>query len=443
MSTADMIDLSLDGQLASPGSPDYDAVRKPAISRFHGVRPRAVARCLTEADVARTLGFARRHELPLAVRGGGHSFAGYSSSTGVVIDLAPMDSIQASVPPGGGARVDGGVRLGGLYAALAEHGRTVAAGCGATVGVAGLTLGGGLGLLGRRHGLTCDQLVSARVVLADGSVVECDERRDSGLFWALRGGGSWVPGVVTAMSLRTVPAPDVTAFQLAWDWQQAAAVILAWQDWSPLGPADLAASLVVTAGGDHPGVQVFGTVAGHRPAAARLLSALIAQAGAYPRRAFTARLPYLAAKRQLGGESRPDAWFVKSGFFGRPLRAETIHALVTDMYRDRSPGEYRELDFSPWAGAYNQVPSGATAFPHRDALFLLKHATSTARTGWLTRSWRLVHPSATGGVYPNFPDPGLGAKERYAYYGANLPRLRAVHAAYDPDGTFDHWTART
>jgi len=238
---------ALQGEVVLPGSPRYDEVRRPQIPRFHDVRPQAVVLCRTPEDVAEAIAFARRWGIELAVRSGGHDFAGRSTGRGLVLDLSLMNSLEVS---DGLATVGPGVRLGDLYAALARHEVTMPAGCGATVGVGGQALGGGLGLLGRGHGLMSDQVVAAQVVLADGQVVECDEQRHDDLFWALRGAGSVGLGVVTYLTLRTLPEPAATAFHLTWAYERAAALIGAWQEWSPTGRDELAASLLVTVGGD-------------------------------------------------------------------------------------------------------------------------------------------------------------------------------------------------
>src|SRR5215218_5502388 len=170
-----------------PGSPEYEAHRAPPIARFADARPAAIARCASATDVAEALALARREGYAVAVRSGGHDFGGRSSGDGLVLDVAPM----AGVTVGDGvATVGAGARLGDVYAALAAEGVTIAAGCGPDVGISGLTLGGGLGILGRAHGLTCDQVLGARVVLADGSLVECDASREPDLFWLLRGAGA-------------------------------------------------------------------------------------------------------------------------------------------------------------------------------------------------------------------------------------------------------------
>ena len=218
------------GDVILPGSSGYDEARRPAIARFHDIRPQAVVRCRTATDVAEAIWCAGRYGLRVAPRSGGHCFAGRSSTAGIVIDVSPMDSVSVA---DGVMTVGAGARLGGVYDALDAHGLTIAAGCGPTVGIAGLTLGGGLGILGRTHGLTSDQLLGAQVVLADGRIVDCDEDRDEGLFWALRGAGGGMFGVVTSLVFRTVPAPATTIFQLFWEHTHAAAVIDAWQAWAP------------------------------------------------------------------------------------------------------------------------------------------------------------------------------------------------------------------
>jgi FAD/FMN-containing dehydrogenase len=156
--TADLCSLQpvIDGDVVLPGSPDYESVRQPVMARFEHLRPAAVVRCATPADVAATLAVAGRLGLPTAIRSGGHSVAGRSATDGIVLDVTPMGSVAVA---GEVATVGAGVRLGELYDALATHGLTIPAGCGPSVGIAGLTLGGGLGILGRKHGLTCDHLL--------------------------------------------------------------------------------------------------------------------------------------------------------------------------------------------------------------------------------------------------------------------------------------------
>jgi FAD/FMN-containing dehydrogenase len=439
------------GDVLLPESPDYEPARRPAIARFHDVRPQAVVLCATPSDVSETISLARRSGLPAVPRSGGHCFAGHSSTRGIVIDVTPMSSVTVSE---GVATVGAGARLGDVYDALDEHDLTIAGGCGPDVGIAGLTLGGGLGILGRTHGLTSDQLIGAQVVLADGRIVECDDRHDEELFWALRGAGGGTFGVVTSFDFRGLPTPAATCFHLVWPNAHAAAIIGAWQAWAPAAPDELAASLLVTAAADvarPPVVNVFGAMIGAESQAVELLDELVARAGADPTSASFEHMPYREAKRHLAehgpGEDHPDDAhpYSKSEFFARPLPGDAIAALVEGFAEGRAPGQSRELDFTPWSGAYNRVRPEASAFIHRDELFLLKHAAvldsdasaseREAARGWLTSSWASVHPWGSGGVYQNFPDPDL-ENPGHAYYGTGHDRLLRVKERYDPDRFF-------
>jgi FAD/FMN-containing dehydrogenase len=442
---------ALEGEVVLPGSPRYDEVRRPPIPRFHDVRPEAVVLCRTAGDVVEALAFARRSGIEVAVRSGGHDFAGRSSGPGMVLDLTPMHSLEVS---DGLATVEPGFRLGDLYPALAQYEVTIPGGCGATVGIGGQVLGGGLGLLGRSRGLTSDQVVASQVVLADGRVVECDEQRHEDLFWALRGAGAYGLGVVTRLTLRTVPEPAATSFHLKWPYERASVLIAAWQEWSPTGPDALAASLLVTVGGEagaEPVVHLFGSMIGSEAETAALLDEFASVAGAEPASSERAHMRYGTLKNYLaergpGDQEDEDGRpYMKSEFFREPLPARAVEALVELFVRGRRRGEARKLDFMPWGGAYNRVPADATAFPHRGELFLLEHsvvvpagfdaAATEAARAWLSDSWGLVHPSGSGGVYANFPDTDLPDEHR-AYWGGNLERVRRVKENYDPEGVF-------
>lgn len=448
--------MTVGGDVLVAGSVQYESARRSQIARFDGVRPRAVVRCRVPEDVAQALAFAREEGLHVALRSGGHCFAGRSSTTGVLIDVSGMDEVSVS---SGTVTVGAGSRLADIYDALAAHDLTIAAGCGPTVGIAGLTLGGGLGILGRSHGLTADQLVTARAVLADGRIVDCDEDRHEDLFWALRGSGGGQFAAVTQLVLRTLPAMDATAFHVVWPWTMGAAVVGAWQVWAPDAPTAIAASLLVRTPADRdrpPVVTVFGAMLDTESAARAALDEFVASVNAAPMKTSYAPGPYREIKRYLAEydvcsgrrrpvEREPGHSYSKSEFFRRELRADVIVELLERFADGRRQREARVLDFTPWAGAYNRVAADATSFAHRAERFLLKQevvvdagasqAERQAARGWLSRSWALVHASGSGGVYPNFPDPELEDSAR-AYHGANLERLRRVKATYDPENVF-------
>ena len=423
------------GEVVLPGSPDYDSARLPANTRFHHVRPRAVVRCATTRDVVETLAVARTLQVPVAVRGGGHCFAGRSSTTGIVLDVSPMDTVALR---DGLAVVGAGTRLGALYDALDARGLALPAGCGPTVGIAGLTLGGGFGALGRRYGLTCDRLAGARVVCGDGRVVDCDAHREPDLFWALRGGGPGI-AVVTTLLFRPVPAPPTTVFHLTWPAPAAAAVVAAWPGWAPGAPDELSAALrlVAPAELDLPAeVTLVGTALDGDPLP--LLDEFVHRAGVEPARVTLTSGSFREAKQWLAGldddaAEPPGARHGRSEFFRRPLPPDAAAALARSVVADRVPGHAHEVDLTPWGGAYNRVPPDATAFAHRSEAYLVdvKLGTGGNTRDRLARSWATIAGFGTGRVYPNFPDPDH-ALPATAYHGGNHARLRRIRAAADP-----------
>ena len=440
-------------------------------TRFASPAPLAVVRCATASDVREAIGFVRRQGLPLVARSGGHCFAGHSTiARGVVVDVTPLASVSVDLAggvAGGLVTVGAGARLGAVYSALDDHGLAIPAGTCPTVGIAGLTLGGGLGILGRRYGLTSDRLLAAEIVLADGRILTCDGSQHPDLFWALRGAGAGNFGVVTSLTFRTVPAPPATTtFHLSWPFARAAAAIEAWQAWAPAGPDQLYASLKITAEGDRaPSVDVYGTFLGD---AGDLVPGLVDRVGAGPRwswsaelsfpetRAFWAQLPTVDgasfgsdddSSDDDGGEPADQLHFLsRSEFFRHPLPADAIATLLDRFAEPPAPGEARELDFMPWGGAFGRVAPDATAFVHRDELFQLKHTSALrpdaadvdkeAAHHHVTASWAAVHPWGSNRVFPNFADPDLGDDAPAAYHGTNLDRLRQVKARYDPDHLF-------
>jgi len=451
---------AIDGEVALPGSPLYEHTYKPFNARFHEVQPVAIVRCATPQDVVETISFLKRHGLENAIRSGGHCFAGNSSTQGVVIDVTPMDSVLVS---NGVATIGAGARLGDVYDVLQKHNATIPAGTCPPVGIAGLTLGGGLGILGRKYGVTSDLLIGAQIVLADGRILDCDERQDGDLFWALRGAGSGNFGVVTSLVFRTIPVPEITNFHLSWPFDRAVGVIEAWQQWAPTGPDELAASLKVTATDNldrPPSVDIYGALMGTESTAFDLLDELVTRLGTDPISFSNKQMTFSETRRfwaQLGteearaGEAQPSAvtqqpyLFTKSQFFKRQLRTEAIMALTQNFPLGRVAGESRELDFMPWGGAYNRVRPDATAFVHRDELFQLKHSVAVDAEAppsekadariWVLRSWESVHSWGSGRVFQNFVDQEL-QNWADAYYGTNYERLIRVKAQYDPEGFF-------
>jgi FAD/FMN-containing dehydrogenase len=423
-----------DGEVLAAGSAGYEAARLPAVPGFEGTRPQLVLRCLSIADVVLALNCARETGVHIVPRGGGHSFAGRSTTDGIVLDLSLIDEITVD---GEVARIGAGARLAQVYEALHGHGRTLPAGCGPTVGIAGLTLGGGFGLLGRKYGFTADRLVGAQVVLADGRVVECDREREPDLFWALRGAGGGQFGVVTSLVFATVPEPVAMPFEMHWAPTDAEAVIEAWQRWAPDAPDELTANLTLVADPGGPGeVVLFGASLLTAGTTRERLGGFRTATGADADLAIGESRPYHRLKAVLAEqdphEQPASGLRIRSEFFAKTMRPLTIRALIDAFGAHRD--ERRRLTFMPMGGAYNRVPASATAFAHRNERYLVEQV-GEAGSAWVDASWSIAHPDGSGRVYPNFPDPALEDGPA-AYHAENLPRLTAVKAAYDPDRRF-------
>ena len=446
---------SMTGPLLLPGDDQFESLRIPAMSRYASPRPQAIARCAGPTDVARVVTFARRLGLETAVRGAGHSFADHSSTSGLLLETGLMNTVAVNDDL---ATIGSGAQLAEIYRILHDHRTTIPAGCGPTVGIAGLTLGGGLGVLGRTYGLSCDRLASAEIVLADGTMITCDASLDHDLYWALRGAGGGNFGVVTALTFHTVPEPQAVTFHLSWPSDSVVEVVNSWLEWAPTAADAIAASLTVRAAADLSvpvTAHLVGAVIADDETAAEALTDFEQLAGAAeakrqefpaaPISEVKARLAEVGADIGAGLSSAVD--HSASEFYGEPLPSGAASAVVNAVTTNRIPGQARELAFTPMGGAYNQMPADATAFVHREDLFLLEWtatsdpgqpaATRPAAAQWLSQVRDVLAGYGTGRAYQNFPDPEL-ADPLTAYYGKNLPRLREVKARYDPDDFFHH-----
>jgi FAD/FMN-containing dehydrogenase len=449
----------LQGDVVVRGDQGYDQARVLFNTRFDAVRPRAVVFCESLEDVERTVHWARKHKVRIVPRSGGHSYGGYSTTSSVVVDVSRLNAI--SLDAHGRAAIGAGARLIDVYDRLWQARRTVPAGTCPTVGMAGLALGGGIGFAARRFGLTCDNLLQATVVLANGRAVGCSSREHPDLYWALRGGGGGNFGIVTRLVFRTHRVGDVATYSLEWPWADARRVVAAWQRLAPHAPDGLFSVLNLSAAG---GVAPRITSAGQFFGGADRLRALVqplADAGAPTRFTVTSR-SYMDAARMWAGCSgtvaqchlQPQGQLGRSTFKGKsdfvnrrkPLSARGIEELVRQAEARQSAGPGRAIVLlDSYGGAINRVPKAATAFVHRDALFSLQYlaywemadppSVAAANLRWLRRLRAAMHPFVSGYAYQNYIDPELQGW-RHAYYGSNLARLVAVKRRYDPANAF-------
>jgi FAD/FMN-containing dehydrogenase len=456
----------LSGPLVRPGESSYTVSKRLFDPRFDSLHPAGIAYCRNPHDVATCLAFVRKFGIPVAARCGGHSYAGWSSGSGLVIDVTRMSGVNVS---GSTATVGAGTRLIDFYNGLAAHGRGVPGGSCPTVGIAGLTLGGGIGVVSRAYGLTSDNVKSLQIVTADGQVRTCNSSQNSDLFWACRGGGGGNFGVVTSFTFGTHPVGQIVLFFLSWPWSQAARVISAWQSWAPHAPDALWSNVHLAAapGGSVPSIQVGGTFLGSLGAAAAQLEKLYAAAGSHPSSPFMETTSWLHAMlveagcasltvnqchlptQNPAGKLARASEYAKSDFFTKPLSSHGIGTLLAGVESFQraggAPGASGGIAFDALGGAVNRVSPGATAFVHRNALFQAQYTTTwpvgaaaaavARQHGWQQSFWQSMRPFASGQAYQNYVDPAL-TNWRQAYYGANLARLTQVKAKYDPNRLF-------
>src|SRR4051794_4384869 len=430
-----------------PADPGYDearAVHNGMIDR----RPALIARCSSAEDVARLIGFARAHDVPIAVRGGGHNGGGLGvCDDGVVIDLAGLDEVVVD-PAEHTVRVGGGCTWGAVDRATAEYGRATPSGIISTTGVGGLTLGGGLGHLTRRFGLTIDSLIGADVVLADGSEVHTSATEHPDLFWALRGGGGNF-GVVTAFEFRTHPVgATVMAGPTFWPMEQTPEVLRWYREFLPAAPRALNGFVAMMT---VPPVDLFPPelhmrkvcavmwcVVGSEEEATRLL-APVHDVGT-PLLHGVGPVPHAALQSLFDGlYPKGDQAYWRADFFDE-ISDEFIEAQLE--WAPKLPSVPSCVHLYPIDGAAHDVAPDETAFNRRTArwaeVILGTHpdpASADAIRDWCVGYWDATHPHAVPGAYVNFMMEEESQRVRDTY-GDNYDRLRRIKAQYDPENVF-------
>src|SRR5215213_2658851 len=430
---------ALTGRVIWPQDPAYEEARQSFNARFSRF-PSAIVVCDNMSDVGNAVRWARQEGMPLRARSGGHSYEAFSVvDEGLVIDVSGLTNVDVDVSRGE-AVIGAGVRLLDCYRRLWEHGVTIPAGTCPGVGIAGLTLGGGIGFLSRQYGLTCDNLAAVELVDADGDVLRASESEHADLFWALRGGGGGNFGIVTAFTFRVHPIGDVVLCTVTWPWDDVAEVLDAWQRWAPFTDERLSVALAV-ADPSTGTISATGLFTGAATELPSLLGPLL-QAGT-PGAPVIQSLPYFAAVEQLAGQpiANGSLRFKNSSAIAyEPLPTAAITTLVDHLRA--APFASDLVGFFPLHGAIATIDPAATAFPHRRALFDLQYqaywwddAAEPVSLAWV-HDLRAAMTPYTSGAYVNYIDADITNWES-AYYGTNLTRLKQVKMDYDPDDVFN------
>jgi FAD/FMN-containing dehydrogenase len=432
------LDNAIDGRVILPSNSGYAEAKNLFNTRFANSTPAAVAAVTSTDDVQKAVAFAAKSDIKIAVRSGGHSYIGASAAnSAMVIDLRQLPGGISYDDGRGLATVSAAADLHSVQTALAAHGQSIPSGTCPTVGVAGLTLGGGLGSDTRRSGLTCDALVSASVVLPSGEAVTASPDDHADLLWALRGGGGGNFGVVTSFTFRTFPVTDRDVVTLVFPKGATEQAIIGWHEWLHTADRAIWGMVNITVGSGTGGCTiVLATPPGDGPSTARDLNGAIGVRPVTNRSRTLNRMDFVRYFEGGADATRPRAFVAGSDIVGEmtPAAAESILAATSAW--PQSAGSASTI-IESLSGAVSDVDPGDTAFPWR------RHAASVqwyaetpslasvdAANEWLAKAHVAVQANSVGG-YVNYVEPDTPATR---YFGGNLARLNAIRQRYDPDG---------
>lgn len=448
----------LDGGIILQETQGYNNARLVFNVRYDHVMPQAIVRCQTSEDVINTLAFVQENNLAVTPRCGGHGYAGYSTTDGVVIDLTPMDSIEIN---GNTATIGAGARLVDVYDQLSAAGVGIPLGSCLSVGISGLTLGGGIGVIDRAYGLTCDNLLAVDMITADGRSITCSADQEPELFWALKGGGGGNFGVATSFTFATHATSDITVCEAYYSFDDFAEVMFHWQQLAASWPNEMWAQIIPNWTTGSPTVFVRAFCLNARAQAEQLWDAFIQGISATPisnqvstdsyRNTMLGNcensIPACHISTQFpDGQMSRSAFAASSDYFDQTLPEDAINTLIAYIEQSIEDGNYGMIIFNTMAGAIADVAPTDSAFVHRNSLLSAEYYSPLAITAsdqridetqeWKNSFRQLMSPWSSGGAYVNYIDP-LIENWQQAYYGENYPQLQNVKSQFDPQGVFN------
>ncbi|MGB8817676.1 MAG: FAD-binding oxidoreductase [Rhizobiaceae bacterium] len=446
--------------MVTPSHPDYGALNVAHNKRNYlqpPVQPALRIMCTSTQAVADSVNWVRNNNLPLALRSGGHCYEGFSQSGGVVIDVRRMGLVTVDTATQT-VTVSAGASLWKIYSAVAAAGFAFAGGSCPTVGIAGHALGGGMGLLGRRYGLACDNMLGVRLVKADGSIVEADASNAPDIYWASRGGGGGSFGVATRFRFKIHPLTHVKTFTMTWNFANTSAelakarkVFNAWQNWAPNAPNDITAIMTVQrVAGNKLRLRCIGQTTASGGTNTALLAQLAnltsistpASGPAIVKRTFIGAVTAFA-----GGLDYETIYMdAKSDFVLNPLSTAAINQLFASIMSWPAGNVAALCD--AYGGAIAQLAPNATAFPYRaPGTYSIQYysrwtsgADSPTRLARLAQVYASMAPfrPASAPAYVNYCDTGLGASYATSYWAGNVTQLHTAKLALDPGNLFQH-----
>lgn len=404
------------------------------VNRQFVVYPLIIAMCENDKHVLKAFKISRKYNLPISIRGGSHCMEDFSLTTGILIDQSRRKNIKIKDEK---ATVEGGVLFGPLIYELQKRNYCLPTGTCANVGVYGATLGGGLGYLIRKYGLTCDSLIKAKILLANGKIVKVDKNEHKDLFWALKGAGNANFGIVTEMTFTLYPVQKVVLFDFKYDIEKLVDLLEYWQEWGlNLQENNWGCQFRFKNGGNMPIVE--GIYLGKKKDARKVLDKFFQLK---PKEIIFEKVDYYKSAEHFTGKAR---WlpFTKSknGYVYKPWPRKAFE--IVYYYMKRGSGE-SVFELELITGKINDVKRTDTAYVHRGAIYWLllnahwdNYETGEKELKWLNSFYQALLPYISDESYSNMPDIYL-PKALQQYYGENLPRLVEIKNKYDPDNVFN------
>ncbi|MEE4263987.1 MAG: FAD-binding oxidoreductase [Desulfobacteraceae bacterium] len=437
------------GEVILPTSDTYDDARR-VWNGMINKRPALIAKCSNVDDVVKSIRFARNNDLAVSIRGGGHNVAGFAViDDGLVVDLSLMRSVVFN-SESRTVFVEGGALWGDVDPVTQKHGLATPGGEVSLTGVAGLTLGGGVGYLRRKHGLSCDNLLSVEIVTAEGQILKVGPDQNADLFWALRGGGGNF-GVITKFEFKLHPvSPEVATVNPLFPASDAERLLRVWRDFTESAPNEASTAFAFWGVPEHPDIPeelvgipvcLFDGMYAGSPGDGEALFNPLRNAG-QSIMDMSGRSTYLEVQTAFD-QFMPDGdlYYWKSLFLD-DLSDEKINVLLS--WAESRPNPRILVIIRHMGGAIRDISENDTAFFNRHANFMLSidgawtNPIETKRNiAWIRDFWKAMSRFSDGGVYVNFP--GFGENDQALWkssYGANYQRLATIKAKYDPDNFF-------
>lgn len=426
----------LTGYVVVQGAPGYDEARQNYNGRFNKF-PKIIVYCKVTQDVVNAILWVRKNRLPFRIRGGGHSYEAFSLvDGGIVIDVSGLLNLQIN-KENRTMQVGAGHRLLPLYEKLWDQGMVIPGGTCPSVCVSGLTLGGGYGLLSRLFGMTCDNLLEVEMVTAQGIIIRANGNQNSDLLWACRGGGDGSFGVITSFTFHLHPIGNVARYRMTWDFAELRNVVGYWQSWAPYTDPRITPLLALPAQnqGD---LRSSGIFVGSEQELREMIRPF--QEATRPKTSEFYSTTWIEAAHLYGGLLvKQEKFKNSSAYVYEPLSEEALSVLIHNL--QTAPGLANLVSFDAYGGSINRVPVNATAFVHRQALFIIQYLSYWAQDteaekniSWIEGFRKSMLPY-TRGAYRNYCD-SLITDWPTAYFGENIGRLVRVKQMYDPENLF-------